>query len=176
MVSIICNAVIVLLAFGAVANAIVWVPCSGTQTKGTANKVIVAGCETTPTCSLKKGVNASIEIDFTIDEDSTSAKSVVHGIIEHIPVPFAPDNPDVCKDSSVQCPLKKGQSYTYKTNIFVKTIYPDIKLKVRWEIQDDNGDDVLCVELPAKIDGSNNTPKTSGSRNKPLIFNARQQL
>jgi len=170
MSSNLCCVVFGLLVLCAAANAIVWAPCSGVSTKGTPTKVAVGGCEQTSTCSLKKGQNATIEIDFTINEDSNSAKSVVHGIIEHIPVPFPLDDPNVCKDSGIQCPLKSGSTYSYKTYIFVKTIYPSIKLKVRWEIQDDSGNDILCVELPAKIESANNTPK---SRGNPLLYKPR---
>jgi Niemann-Pick C2 protein len=165
--------VTVALVLGVLApiNAVKWVNCPNTKLMGTVSLVAVAGCDTTPVCILKKGQNASIEIDFVINEDSKVAKSVVHGIIAGVPFPFGLDHPDVCTESGVQCPLKSGTSYTYKTHIYVKSDYPSVSVKVRWEIQDDQGNDIVCIELPAKLSSVNSTPK---QLNTNLLFQHRQ--
>jgi len=163
---------LLILASVATIQAVKWVNCPGTTPLGVVSKVAVGGCDTTPVCILIKGQNASFEIDFTIGEDTNTAKSVVHGIIDKIPFPFTPDNPDVCKDSGITCPIKNKSINSYKTQIYVKTGYPPVSVTVKWEIQDDNGKDIVCIELPAKISSGNNTPK-SDSR---LLFKSQKQL
>jgi len=159
------TAVVILLMSAAAVNAVKWVNCPGVTLKGVVNDLKIPGCEATPVCILKKGVNASIEIDFTIKEDSKAAKSVVHGIIAGVPFPFSLDNPDVCLDSGVTCPLKNGSPYTYKTHIYVKTEYPSVSVKVKWEIVDVDGNDIVCIELPAKLGSQDNkTPKYSADK------------
>jgi len=147
-------------------NAVKWISCPDVKTLGVVQSLSIIGCESTPVCTLIKGKNASLEIDFTTTENSNAGTSVVHGIIAGIRVPFALSNPDVCKDSGVSCPLQTGTTYKYMTQIFVKTIYPSIKLKVQWEIQDDAGKDLICIELPAQISDSSAGFKSLGASSR----------
>jgi len=62
------------------------------------------------------------------DEDATSLKMLVYGHLAGVDVPFPLDNPDVCKDSNVTCPVNKDQSYSYRNQIFVKSSYPSVRL------------------------------------------------
>ena len=57
---------------------------------------------------------------------ATKLTTVVHGIVEHVPVPFPMDNPDACKNCGITCPIKGGESLKYKTSIFVKPAYPSV--------------------------------------------------
>ena len=54
----------------------------------------------------------------------TSGKTVVHGIIGGIPVPFPIANPDACTDMT--CPVSSGSDVTYKNAIFVKEVFPKV--------------------------------------------------
>ena len=56
--------------------------------------------------------------------------TVVHGIVEHVPVPFPMDNPNACINCGITCPIKSGESYKYKTTIFVKNAYPPVSEKL----------------------------------------------
>jgi len=141
---------LVLVFLSGTAYSVIWKACPGT-TKGTIKNVNVVGCETTDTCELHKGKNASIEIDFTPAEDSASAKSVVYGVIFGLKHKFDLANPDVCKDSGVVCPLKSGSAYTYTTNIYVSPSYPSLSLTVEWEIQDAASADLVCFTIPVKL-------------------------
>lgn len=143
---------VVLLMFVGV-DCIQWKSCDASGRSKIAN-VSISDCEQTPICILKKGTNVTISVAFTINEDSKTAKVVVHGIVSGVPVPFPPDNPDGCKDSNLQCPLKNGNSYVYKTAIYIKKSYPKMKLVVKWELQDDNSNDIFCVEVPVEIEDS----------------------
>jgi len=168
------SSLVVLFCIASTVNAVKWVNCPGVTLKGVVTDLKIPGCETTPICVLKKGANASIEIDFKINEDTKTAKSVVHGIIAGVPIPFGLDNPDVCSGSGVTCPLTSGSAYTYKTYIYVRSEYPSLSLKVRWEIKDDTDNDVACIELPAKLALDNRTPKNSALKDSRMLFRSRQ--
>lgn len=135
-------------------DCIVWKSCDDSG-RGKVSAVAVVGCENVPVCVMKKGQNASLSVTFVINEDSSSATAVVHGIVAGVPVPFPLPNPDGCKDSGLKCPLKKGTQYTYSTNIFIRKEYPAIKLVVKFELQDQNSKDIWCVLVPVEIGDGN---------------------
>ncbi|XP_043284044.1 NPC intracellular cholesterol transporter 2 homolog a [Venturia canescens] len=120
---------------------------------GAFKSVSVSDCdlEKQPHCILKRGANATITIIFDVDDDVTQVESVVHGVLGGVPVPFNIPNPDACKDG-LPCPLSKpGGSYTYVNTLFVKKSYPPLSLRVRWELRNQNDTDIVCAEIPAKI-------------------------
>lgn len=101
-------------------------------------------------------------------------KSIVHGVILGIPIAFPLPNPDACVDSGLTCPLEKDKEYEYLTTLPVLGSYPKVgeysffvfvqiqsrslisflqlKVLVRWELQNENGEDVVCIEVPARIE------------------------
>jgi len=119
---------------------------------GSLKAVRVPGCENVPVCPIHKGTNASVEFDFVSNAVADKATSVVHGVIAHIPVPFAIPNPDACKtaDSGIDCPLKPG-THTLTSHIPVLKEYPSLTLTVKWELQDANGNDIFCAMMPLSI-------------------------
>ncbi|CAL1285799.1 unnamed protein product [Larinioides sclopetarius] len=122
----------------------------GSQT-GQVASVQVSDCpDSADKCILKKGTTKSITINFTSKGASNSAKAVVHGVIAGVPLPFSLKNPDGCK-SGIACPVKNGESYTYTNQLPIRRSYPALGVTVRWEIQDDNGGDIVCVEIPCEI-------------------------
>lgn len=112
--------------------------------------VTVVGCNSPP-CALKKGTNASFSLTFEAGKAYTAANADVHGIIGGIPLPFQIPNPDGCHNCNLVCPLESGKTYVYKNTIPVSTSYPKLQLIVKWELLDQNGDDIVCIELPAQI-------------------------
>ncbi len=63
------------------------------------------------------------------------ATAVVHGIIAHIPVPFPLDCSQACKPGcGLSCPVKNGESVTYKAVIPVKKEYPSVSTMCNSEL------------------------------------------
>jgi Niemann-Pick C2 protein len=85
------------------------------------------------------------------DDDSDVLTAVVHGVVLGVPFPFNLPNPDGCKDSGVSCPISAGQTYNYKTSLPVLASYPRVTVDVKWELQDKDGNDVVCVLIPSQI-------------------------
>lgn len=65
---------------------------------------------------------------LTPDEDTAVLKSVVHGIIEKIPVPFPLGDPDACKNSNITCPIQQGNTYSFAPVIYVEPNYPSVSI------------------------------------------------
>ncbi|XP_062614748.1 NPC intracellular cholesterol transporter 2-like [Saccostrea cucullata] len=138
---------VVTLLISVVSAAIPFKECDGkTHVKG----VGVLGCTVAP-CTLKRGTNATIEVDFVADTAATQLKAVVHGIIGGIPIPFTPPNTNGCVDSGINCPVATGKSYKYSNKIPVLTNYPKIRLVVKYELVNEKSQSMFCVELPAQI-------------------------
>nr|QAX87813.1 NPC2-4 [Pardosa pseudoannulata] len=118
---------------------------------GQVSAVEVSDCaDGQDTCTLKKGTQAQITIKFNSKTDTKSLKAVVHGVISGVPIPFPLPNPDACK-AGVSCPVKSGESYTYSDKLDIKTSYPPVSVKVRYELKGENDDDLVCVEIPCQI-------------------------
>ena len=43
-----------------------------------------------------------------------------------MPAPFPVDEPDACKGQGLDCPLLAGKTYTFKTHLPIKSMYPAV--------------------------------------------------
>ncbi|BFF95998.1 NPC intracellular cholesterol transporter 2 homolog a [Drosophila madeirensis] len=119
---------------------------------GKFTRVVIEGCDTTKSeCILKRNTTVSFSIDINLAEEATAVKTVVHGKVLGIEMPFPLANPNACVNSGLKCPLEKGESYRYTATLPVLKTYPKVSVLVKWELQDQNSEDIICVEIPAKI-------------------------
>ncbi|XP_072751077.1 uncharacterized protein [Anoplolepis gracilipes] len=122
---------------------------------GKFSEVSVSGCqESDESCALVRGTNASISIKFTANQDIETVNVRVYGVLSGVPIPFPFNKPDVCKDldAGVKCPLHKNQEYDYKTSLFVQKKFPPVSVDIKWELVDENGNKIICVQFPAKVE------------------------
>ncbi|CAK6957062.1 NPC intracellular cholesterol transporter 2-like [Scomber scombrus] len=129
------------------ADPVKYVDC-GSST-GKVSIVDINPCSSQP-CQLHKGESYSVNVTFNSAVESQTSKATVHGIIAGVPVPYPIPNEDGCK-SGIQCPIKKQQTYHYLNSLPVKSEYPAIKLVVKWELKDDNDQDLFCIKFPVQI-------------------------
>lgn len=128
--------------------------CEDKTTLGTAQRVKVTNCvsdDEDSKCSLKRGTNASIEIEFKTDVTTDTVTAVVHGIIFGEEKKFDLPNTNGCVDSLLTCPLAKDSVNTYLTSLPIKRIYPKLSVDVKFEIQNTDGQDIFCIIIPAKL-------------------------
>ena len=121
---------------------------------GKFTSVTLKGCDMSKSvCDLVRNTNASIEIDFTVDKDVSSVVAIVHGIIMDIPIPFPLPGANACAnpDSGLTCPLTQGGPYHYHTTLPVLKTYPKLSVTVKWQLVNENGENIVCVLLPARI-------------------------
>ena len=116
--------------------------------------ISITGCSDSP-CQVKKGNKYSIAVTFMSAEAADEAWAVVHGVLDGQAVPYPLDNPNGCKDSGIECPLKMNTAYTYKSSLTILNAFPEIKVVVKWELQDakSSGKDFFCFETLVEVVG-----------------------
>lgn len=138
------------VAFFAYSEAKFYTDCGSKL--ATVINVGVNGCaEDATECVLKRNTNVTISVDFTPNKDIKKIETIVHGIIMNLPVPFPLPQPDACKNSGLTCPLKAGAEANYKASFPVLKSYPKVKVDVKWELKNENEEDLVCVTITAKI-------------------------
>jgi len=128
-------------------------PCKNWPVVGTTTAVEVIPCPVEP-CILHKGNSSTIKVHFTPNEESTTLKIMLKGYIGMIWIPFPLSDDDVCDDSegsTCKCPLEVGQNYIASKTIPVSTSYPSIRVPISVQLENQNGDDVTCVEFPVVL-------------------------
>jgi len=135
------------------AQEVKYAPCKGVMDDAKINHVIITPCPKLP-CQLKRGTNATVSINFTMNADATvatQATTVVHGIIAGVPVPYPTAFTDACATAGIKCPLKPDGTNFYTAKLLVKQEYPQVNLYVKWELQDQTKADIFCFEVPATV-------------------------
>ncbi|KAK5648475.1 hypothetical protein RI129_003367 [Pyrocoelia pectoralis] len=120
--------------------------------------VKVGNCKKS-SCRLKKGRLVVIEFRFTSDRNVKTLTNDVNAIIAGLPFPFiGVDQTPACDNmyeadgrTKSGCKLVTGQEYVYRFPIKILEIYPVIKVRVHWGLKADDGNYVMCFELPASI-------------------------
>ncbi|XP_060079520.1 uncharacterized protein LOC132558921 [Ylistrum balloti] len=118
------------------------------STSGRITRITVNPCPQEP-CVLIRGTNVSVEVEFTSNVPTNNVTTSVHGIIGAIPVPFMTSNS--CANNNVVCPITANSNNIYRNYIPVLKLYPSLTLIVKWELKDDQGNDLVCFVLPASI-------------------------
>lgn len=104
-------------------------------------------------CSFKHGINATVTINFTSDMDVNNVTSLVYGEILGQDIPYPLPKPHACIDCNLNCPLQKGQSYSYINTLPIKKEYPDIKLPVKFTLVNEQKTALACVVFLMQIEG-----------------------
>ncbi|KAL3310224.1 hypothetical protein Ciccas_011214 [Cichlidogyrus casuarinus] len=142
------------------ADASVFKDCGSKLSK--VSSVVVNPCPSEP-CPLIVNHNSTVSITFTPSQDIVGGSARVHGVIAHVSVPFSLPDTTLCPHITPSgCPLKSGQQQTYTFTIPISSTYPRVKtifsintlqisVIIRWELVDQNGQDIVCIDFPAKI-------------------------
>ncbi|KAK0056927.1 dnaJ subfamily C member 13 [Biomphalaria pfeifferi] len=142
------------------AEPIAYKDCPG-DNLGHATAVTLSPCNQQPCtfkhgdkpCTLKHGDKVTVTITFNAANDTSILHSKVFGIVADIPVPFPLPNQDGCRDSGINCPITKGQTYTYTSSFDVLPTYPQITLVVMWKLEGATGN-FVCFTFPMSISDS----------------------
>ena len=120
---------------------------------GEIEKVEVFPCTAFP-CQLHKGQSYTVNVTFTISETTDQSFAKVYGIVSGVQVPFPLKYPDACAgESGLTCPLQSGSSLVYTASLPVLSVYPAIKVLVKWELNDksSSGNMIFCMETLVQI-------------------------
>ncbi|ESO99686.1 hypothetical protein LOTGIDRAFT_226175 [Lottia gigantea] len=102
-------------------------------------------------CYLVKGKGVVLSVKFAPSEMVNASTAVVEGKLGPLKVPFPLPNPNGCENSGLTCPLKPGVTVQYQSSISIKKSYPDVRVIVFWSLEDQNKNNIWCVEIPVKI-------------------------
>nr|QWT69286.1 Niemann-Pick type C2-1 protein [Neoseiulus barkeri] len=141
---------IVLCAVISAAFASPYSQCS--PAAGQIASVAVKDCsDDVSTCILHRGTDAQITINFTPQVDANNVIVKAYGIIGGVPLPYPLNNNNACQNSGITCPVKAGTPITYSQSFKVEKFYPALSLNVKWTLVNANGEELLCVMIPVKI-------------------------
>ncbi|XP_074596603.1 NPC intracellular cholesterol transporter 2-like [Brevipalpus obovatus] len=101
-------------------------------------------------CEFDRSKEYRLTAEFVAPKDSNDLKLDVKGKILGVPLPWANQPTDIC-NNQVSCPLKSGQTYTYKASFGDLSKYPRVKGIVIYRLNDANGDAMFCFEMKFKL-------------------------
>lgn len=113
--------------------------------------VDMSPCPTLP-CTFPKGTNVTVTIDFSTDLQVSEVNAKVYGIVAGIPIAYPLPKSDGCKGCNLECPLSPGD-YKYINTFPVLESYPEIRIAVKWELLNENNNQILCFVFPMQITG-----------------------
>ena len=132
-----------------VASDVTFKECPSAE--GIASKLDITPCESQP-CVFHRGTNVTATVIFTPKETVTKSTIQVYGVIGPVPIPFPLPSPDGCKDHGLSCPLKPNVEVKLVVKLPVSKAYPALPaLVVKFDLEDQDGKKVFCVEFPASI-------------------------
>ena len=104
---------------------------------GIIKKVEVFPCSSFP-CPLHKGRSYTANVTFAMKQNSAHGFAYAYGTVSGLKVPFPLKDKDACAGKSgLECPLEAGKTYTYTATLPISKIYPDVKVLVEWDLNDE---------------------------------------
>lgn len=143
--------------------SVVWVEkdikyenCPGIEGCAKVSTVDINPCPGEP-CVFKRGTTVNTTVTFTLTKEVTDGTLKVYGIITHPvklpPIPLPIDQPDICQDHNLKCPLNAGTEYKFFLTLVVKSYFPTVPLTIRAQVKDKEGKDVICIQFKGQIVG-----------------------
>ncbi|XP_049624207.1 NPC intracellular cholesterol transporter 2-like [Suncus etruscus] len=116
---------------------------------GVLKELYVTPCPKEP-CILKKGQTYLVNVTFVSNTNSQSSIAEANGIPLNVLIPFYIPEPDGCK-SGITCPIKKGHTYSYISELPVMRVYPSMWMDMEWKLLNDENQDLFCWIIPVRI-------------------------
>lgn len=101
-------------------------------------------------CILKKGQIYHVNVTFDSNTNSQNSIAKVLGEVLEIVIPLHIPETDGCK-SGITCPIKKGHTYSYISELPVLHVYPSIRMEMEWKLLDGKNQDLFCWTIPVSI-------------------------
>merc|ERR1712042_276457 len=120
------------------------------------HKAALEPCNSNP-CILKRGGSTELQISFTATQDEPDFTDVCHGKVGFwVPFPLSKDH--ACREQGV-CPIKAGESKTYKYGIQIASVSPPLRVPVRWELKRADGTRAFCEEFLTQLKQTEKQPR-----------------
>ncbi|CDW53195.1 E1 DerP2 DerF2 domain containing protein [Trichuris trichiura] len=102
-------------------------------------------CNDAYNCTLKRGGNTTLRIRFAPRETVTNITAVMQVKKRYEYEPYPLNNPNGCKDSGLTCPLQPKKRVIYIQRLHTRKNAEKINIVVRFQLRDQNGNDLVCV-------------------------------
>jgi len=120
----------------------------------TAVTVRLPVCDQLPpgtTCTLQIGSTHEMEVDFVPPVSATTVQADVTATLGPLNVPWPGFNRAACR-GNLQCPLRGGQSTTYRLKFEVKPFYPPISTVATYKLTEKpQNRNIFCFQLPLQL-------------------------
>lgn len=120
--------------------------------KCTIDDVSVGTCaidKNTKACKLKRGLNYTMNVDFTPDFEGDDVTMLAYALLPGADAEFQGMDDNACH--WMQCPVVKNAKQTYIFNLSMKRSYPLGSFNVRW-LMKQNGEPKCCFTNRFKIE------------------------
>lgn len=126
--------------------------CPNTKRQAKITSIQIDDCQEFP-CSIKRGRNSSITVQFQALRRINGLKPNIFGIIDKKEVGFPVDSKNHCAQTIKEgkCPLLKNKLYTYQFSLPVLEQYPQMRLSIKYEAVDPKEKSIFCFIWPASI-------------------------
>ena len=111
-------------------------------------------------CQFMKGKTYHGTISLTATAEVSNGTIVLHAIIGSATLPFPLEEPNICANHNLSCPIKSGTKAALTIELKVPSFAPTTNLIAEFEIQPSSESatanaDIMCVKFLAKIEDSN---------------------
>jgi len=129
------------------------IPIQDCGSSASIERITFDGCDEFP-CVVHHGSSATGKLYMTATVATNSLTCTISGVIVGgIELPFNGCPKNACEHMSEgDCPTEEGEALVYDMEIPIENFFPTIEILGRWKLQDDNGDDFICFEIPMKIE------------------------
>lgn len=118
--------------------------------KADISSVDVNPCPKEP-CVFKKGTTVNTTVTFTPKEQINGGKLEIFGIVGSFKIRLPLDQPHICKDHNLKCPLEAGKEAKFFLSLVVENYFPPVPLKMQADVKDEKGQMIICIQFKAKI-------------------------
>ncbi|XP_054270164.1 NPC intracellular cholesterol transporter 2 homolog a [Macrosteles quadrilineatus] len=112
--------------------------------------MFIPGCEGVESCIMRRGETKVVHIQFMPYRPVEAVTSIVHVEVGWFIFPVTLNEPNACLHS-LPCPLAPYTNYEYVFNITIDESSRTFSGKIKWELTDEDGEDLACVEFAGGI-------------------------
>ncbi len=108
-------------------------------------------------CKFIKGNTYHGNFSFTTTAEVAKGQIILHAIIASVTLPFPFDQPDICSNHNLTCPVPSGANEVLTIDLKVPAFAPNADLVAKFEIKatKKSTTDIMCVEFLGEIVNSN---------------------
>ena len=122
--------------------------CGGYSTVSTLD---ITPCDA-DTCSFKRGTTVNTTVIFKTKKELKSGTLELSASKFGFNIPLDVDEPKVCTNHNLDCPLEPGKEYKFFSSLKVKRKYPRFKgVEIEAKVKDQDGKPALCIDFDANI-------------------------